>query len=305
MSSVLLVAASLGAAGTLGFNGELHEQRLQWQMLGNGYRAYNPVLMRFQSPDSLSPFGDGGVNAYAYCGSDPVNCQDPSGHVFGFIAGMAALGAVSTGALTLGFHQQGDADSAKTLMWATVGLVATAALSALPSALVRFSGTDARGRLPPHLGPEHPKVAHQRNEIFVQSHGMPFGTVGFDRTRFRLLSGPELGAGINRALGTADNRPLNLFICRGANGWRLSQAQAVANTTKRSVTSYVGKVRSTDTGQMFFRASQVRQFDPQKGLAKWSTAIGNRALNLPLKAGFDVLSAIQRVRAGWRGDRLA
>ncbi len=35
-------------------------------MLGNGYRAYSPVLMRFNSPDSWSPFGEGGVNAYAY-----------------------------------------------------------------------------------------------------------------------------------------------------------------------------------------------------------------------------------------------
>ncbi|EGH35731.1 hypothetical protein PSYJA_44541, partial [Pseudomonas syringae pv. japonica str. M301072] len=33
-------------------------------LLGNGYRAFNPVLMRFNSPDSLSPFGEGGVNAY-------------------------------------------------------------------------------------------------------------------------------------------------------------------------------------------------------------------------------------------------
>ncbi|MCU6375056.1 hypothetical protein [Morganella morganii] len=28
---------------------------------GNGYRAYNPVLMRFNCPDSLSPFGGGGL----------------------------------------------------------------------------------------------------------------------------------------------------------------------------------------------------------------------------------------------------
>ncbi|KPZ22499.1 RHS repeat-associated core domain-containing protein, partial [Pseudomonas syringae group genomosp. 3] len=33
-------------------------------------------------PDSLSPFGKGGLNAYAYCAGDPVNRSDPSGHGF-------------------------------------------------------------------------------------------------------------------------------------------------------------------------------------------------------------------------------
>ena len=61
------------------FNGHL----LLWYLylLGNGYRAFNPVLMCFQSPDSQSPFGAGGLNCYAYCAGDPVNFSDPSGHV--------------------------------------------------------------------------------------------------------------------------------------------------------------------------------------------------------------------------------
>ncbi|WP_235810298.1 RHS repeat domain-containing protein [Pseudomonas syringae pv. coryli] len=66
--------------GRLGFNGELAEADTGWQMLGNGYRAYSPVLMRFNSPDSWSPFGEGGVNGYAYVEGDPVNSVDPSGH---------------------------------------------------------------------------------------------------------------------------------------------------------------------------------------------------------------------------------
>jgi hypothetical protein len=36
--------------------------------------------MRFNSPDSLSPFGEGGLNAYAYCIGDPINRRDPTGH---------------------------------------------------------------------------------------------------------------------------------------------------------------------------------------------------------------------------------
>ncbi|MCK1793988.1 RHS repeat-associated core domain-containing protein [Pseudomonas violetae] len=50
-------------------------------MLGNGYRAYNPVLMRFNSPDSLSPLGEGGLNSYAYCQGNPANNTDSSGQV--------------------------------------------------------------------------------------------------------------------------------------------------------------------------------------------------------------------------------
>lgn len=65
-----------------GFNGEHPDPLTGHYPLGNGYRSYNPVLMRFNSPDSLSPFGEGGMNAYAYCAGDPVNRSDPSGHEF-------------------------------------------------------------------------------------------------------------------------------------------------------------------------------------------------------------------------------
>ncbi|KAA8693427.1 RHS protein [Pseudomonas cannabina] len=63
-----------------GFNGERPDPLTGHYLLGNGYRAYNPVLMRFNSPDSLSPFGKGGINAYGYCAGDPVNRSDPTGH---------------------------------------------------------------------------------------------------------------------------------------------------------------------------------------------------------------------------------
>lgn len=65
----------------LGFNGQLREMQTGWYLLGNGYRAYNPRLMRFHSPDSWSPFGRGGLNAYMYCAGDPVNRSDPTGHI--------------------------------------------------------------------------------------------------------------------------------------------------------------------------------------------------------------------------------
>ncbi|AUH51035.1 hypothetical protein CXB49_09530 [Chromobacterium sp. ATCC 53434] len=68
-------------SGVLGFNGQRLDPVGSATHLGNGYRAYSPALMRFHSPDSLSPFGAGGVNPYAYCAGDPVNRADPSGHL--------------------------------------------------------------------------------------------------------------------------------------------------------------------------------------------------------------------------------
>ncbi|MFM9489520.1 RHS repeat-associated core domain-containing protein [Pseudomonas monachiensis] len=64
----------------LGFNGEVRDELSGWYLLGRGYRAYNPTLMRFHSPDSLSPFGAGGINPYVYCAGDPINFVDPTGH---------------------------------------------------------------------------------------------------------------------------------------------------------------------------------------------------------------------------------
>jgi RHS repeat-associated protein len=72
-----------GLPGLPGFNGEQPDPVTGHYLLGNGYRAYNPILMRFNSPDSLSPFGEGGMNAYAYCVGDPVNRSDPTGHFGG------------------------------------------------------------------------------------------------------------------------------------------------------------------------------------------------------------------------------
>src|SRR5471032_2345002 len=70
-----------GLLSLLGFNGERPDPLTGHYLLGNGYRAFNPVLMRFNSPDSWSPFGEGGLNAYGYCGGDSVNRTDPTGHI--------------------------------------------------------------------------------------------------------------------------------------------------------------------------------------------------------------------------------
>jgi RHS repeat-associated protein len=75
----------------LGFNGERPDPVTGHYVLGNGYRAFNPVLMRFNSPDGWSPFGRGGLNAYGYCVGDPVNQGDQTGHAPGFISWLSKL----------------------------------------------------------------------------------------------------------------------------------------------------------------------------------------------------------------------
>ncbi|WP_213877013.1 RHS repeat-associated core domain-containing protein [Pseudomonas sp. dw_358] len=104
------------ALSRLGYTGALREPEIGWYFLGD-YRIYNPVLMRFHSADSLSPFDEGGLNGYAYCGGDPVNRVDPSGHawwswalagiglVLGVVAAVVSAGALSgvAVAMTAGF----------------------------------------------------------------------------------------------------------------------------------------------------------------------------------------------------------
>jgi RHS repeat-associated protein len=63
-----------------GFNGEYIEAVAAGYLLGSGYRSFSPALMRFISTDNLSPFDEGGINPYAYCGCDPINRVDPTGH---------------------------------------------------------------------------------------------------------------------------------------------------------------------------------------------------------------------------------
>ncbi|WEZ88368.1 RHS repeat-associated core domain-containing protein [Pseudomonas sp. NyZ480] len=62
-----------------GFNGGIWHSELDGYFMGNGHRTFSTVRMRFNSPDSLSPFDEGGINSYVYCGDDPVNFTDPTG----------------------------------------------------------------------------------------------------------------------------------------------------------------------------------------------------------------------------------
>lgn len=107
--------------GLLAFNGEARERALGWYLLGRGYRAYNPQLMRFHSPDSMPP-EIAGINPYQYCLGDPVNWRDPSGH--------ASYRAPSDEP-AIGFRKRKG--PSKTGAWIQLGVsIAVAVISAIP-----------------------------------------------------------------------------------------------------------------------------------------------------------------------------
>ena len=90
--------------GVCGFNGERPDPLTGHYLLGQGYRAFNPVLMRFNSPDNLSPFAEGGINAYGYCGGDPINRVDPTGHFFSKVSRLLNRGFLKADAFFTGSH---------------------------------------------------------------------------------------------------------------------------------------------------------------------------------------------------------
>ena len=69
----------------IGFNGQWQDPVSLAYLLGNGHRQLHTHIGRFGIADTLSPFGKGEVNAYAYCAGDPINREDSSGRWFGRI----------------------------------------------------------------------------------------------------------------------------------------------------------------------------------------------------------------------------
>jgi len=120
-----------------GFNGERLDPVSLTYHLGNGYRAYTPALMRFNTPDAWSPYGAGGLNPYSYCEGDPINRSDPSGHV-SRMAGMGIglgivglLGAIFSAGMSIatagGIMAALSAASAVDLVTAGAGVVSDVA----------------------------------------------------------------------------------------------------------------------------------------------------------------------------------
>lgn len=167
----------------LGFNGELREYETGWYILGNGYRAYNPVLRRFHSPDRSSPFDRGGLNPYAYCVGDPINYRDPTGHLAIVSLGASLLSRLATpaGALTATSIVSGVAAVAVMNKDPAVGtaLLVISAASGLGAGYVSFGGHStthlpSSGRKTAFIGrvgTVHPEKPPSYRSLFPSSLG--------------------------------------------------------------------------------------------------------------------------------------
>lgn len=145
--------AGSGLRSLLGFNGEQPDMFTGHYLLGNGYRAFNPVLMRFNSPDNMSPFGKGGLNPYSYCSGDPVNRYDDSGHIPKFISHFLEL-----------FRRKSTRLTSKTNQASTISSHASSTES------LRRTSTQVFGNLSPHAQKPEEYLRHY-NEII--KHGPP------------------------------------------------------------------------------------------------------------------------------------
>ncbi len=209
--------------GELGFNGERADSVTGHYLLGNGYRAFNPILMRFNSPDSWSPFGRGGINCYGYCEGDPVNRVDPSGHFW-----RRLLGAVT-----------GLASRRSTAK--------TVALAAAPRSLTDV-GIDVLKDLRELVPGIH--VGRQQDEfgkfttLLVTGHG-GIHTFNDGRTLGYMVSGdgpvvaPKLGKLLMKNRSLKDIKEINLVMCTSANLKEASYAQHLANEMGLPVTGYL------------------------------------------------------------------
>ncbi|MFK0036879.1 RHS repeat-associated core domain-containing protein [Pseudomonas monteilii] len=168
-------------------------------LLGNGRRTYCPGLKRFLSPDMLSPFANGGVNAYAYCADDPINRVDPSGQSWkwlgrffrsktpsGTSAGKAALPAqneiVMKHKATSHWWTEANTPFSSTetlqtnLSTSTSSLISTGSTAANPPKPVVTASRARSMVLPKHdTSPTHPNTIgfHQSSRALKKSRETP------------------------------------------------------------------------------------------------------------------------------------
>ena len=90
---------------TCAYIGQARDRLTGCYHLGNGRRTYNPSLMRLHSPDRFSPFGRGGLNAYAYCLGDPINRSDPTGNQGTYHPARAVASAAGAAAFLGSVHE--------------------------------------------------------------------------------------------------------------------------------------------------------------------------------------------------------
>jgi RHS repeat-associated protein len=250
----------------LAFNGEVRDEVSGWYLLGQGYRAYNPGLMRFHSPDSLSPFGSGGVNPYTYCLGNPIAMRDPTGHEsIGWSGRLrrpdedTTPGLGSGGAGIDGWV--GVALGALFVVWGVVSLVGSAGTAAPLSLALMAAGTGlAAGSTAASA------VAAVNGDEDAARWGMYLGiasivpTVGAGAygqvTKMMMKAAAKktvaTAGGIRGALFTAGQRPIEIgVLAKGA----ANTNQAVGSTT--TVATATARAAGTQTASAAVVSTQA------------------------------------------------
>ena len=98
------LASTLGTLNPLRYRGYVYDSETGYYYLQSRY--YDPEIGRFINADALVATGQGllGNNMFAYCGNNPVNNYDPSGHMMVPKKDLASYGGASLLALSVLLH---------------------------------------------------------------------------------------------------------------------------------------------------------------------------------------------------------
>ncbi|SCW48695.1 MULTISPECIES: RHS repeat-associated core domain-containing protein [unclassified Pseudomonas] len=222
-----------GLLSLLGFNGERPDPVTGHYLLGNGYRAFNPVLMRFNNPDSLSPFGEGGMNTYTYCSGDPLNRTDPTGRssIYGLFKSIGR-----------NLHLR------KSTRMATPNIkeAKMSNFKIIDSRVVAFESSTPTQR-----------------QLIIEAHGTPHGpwsktaVVSSER---RLTPQNLHDAATRHGINFGDYDNVGLLICYAGKGGGGSFAGRFAKLTGKPVDAYRIRVGISQTGSPLKKLQQHAQF---------------------------------------------
>ena len=132
--------ASLLTKNVIGFDGQRTDSGTQWQMLGNGHRAYNPVLKHFMTEDPI-------LEGYSFGNNNPIMNVDPSGNLpqlLGKIMQYVSIGVLATcawpwaAAVGVTSIEAQKHPGSKNLRWASLAVNIGAAMCLTAAAAVFF-----------------------------------------------------------------------------------------------------------------------------------------------------------------------